>query len=364
MTLFLNNDDVKSLLTVRMTIDEIEEAYIDLIRGNAVARVHTNLQIPTGKPDETYTWGTTDGGSSSGYLAIRMTSEIRYESEVDGIRRAEKYCVRKGAFCGLVFLFKVSNGEPLAILNDGHLQQQRVGADAAIGIKYMARENAEVLGMFGAGGMARSHIATIREVRNIRKLQVYDPIRPAVETYADEVRRQYGIETVVLDNPDDVFKGADIVAECTNAVKAAVIQGRKVEKGTHIVSTGRRVDKDFFETVDRWLRLGNATPPAGEEEVTDEHLNYVTPSMAKAKKKHGHSAGFDTEISKEKSILLKDLLAGKKGRVAAGDITYSERGNIMGAQFYPISGALYELAKEKGIGREIPTEWFLQDIRN
>jgi hypothetical protein len=87
-------------------------------------------------------------------------------------------------------------------------------------------------------------------------------------------------------------------------------------------------------------------------------------SMAKAKKKHGHSAGFDTEISKEKSILLKDLLAGKKGRLADDEITYSERGNIMGAQFYPVAGALYEMAKNKGVGREIPTEWFLQNIRN
>ena len=45
-------------------------------------------------------------------------------------------------------------------------------------------------------------------------------------------------------------------------------------------------------------------------------------------------------------------------------ISYSERGNLQGAQFYAVAGKVYEAAKRAGLGREIPTEWFLQDIRN
>ena len=63
-------------------------------------------------------------------------------------------------------------------------------------------------------------------------------------------------------------------------------------------------------------------------------------------------------------IYLKDILEGKKGRRSPQDITYSERGNLQGAQFHAVAGRVYEMAKEKGIGREIPTEWFLQDIRD
>jgi hypothetical protein len=65
-----------------------------------------------------------------------------------------------------------------------------------------------------------------------------------------------------------------------------------------------------------------------------------------------------------KVIYLKDILAGKKGRLSAGDITYSERGNLQGAQFHAVAGRVYELARQRGIGRELPTEWFLQDIRD
>ena len=52
------------------------------------------------------------------------------------------------------------------------------------------------------------------------------------------------------------------------------------------------------------------------------------------------------------------------GRSRADQITYSERGNIQGAQFYAVAGAVYEAAIKSGKTHEIPTEWFLQDIRD
>ncbi|MFC1816711.1 hypothetical protein ACFL0M_12430 [Thermodesulfobacteriota bacterium] len=69
-------------------------------------------------------------------------------------------------------------------------------------------------------------------------------------------------------------------------------------------------------------------------------------------------------MPEERVVYLADLLQGRKGRQSPADITYSERGNIQGAQFYAVAGKVYELAKQQGIGREIPTDWFLQDIRD
>ena len=67
----------------------------------------------------------------------------------------------------------------------------------------------------------------------------------------------------------------------------------------------------------------------------------------------------------EKRVTLADLVNGKaKGRISADQITYSERGNLQGAQFFAVAGKVYELAKQAGLGRTIPTEWFLQDIRD
>ena len=52
------------------------------------------------------------------------------------------------------------------------------------------------------------------------------------------------------------------------------------------------------------------------------------------------------------------------GRTSREQVTYSERGNIQGAQFHAVAAVVYEAAKARGLGREIPTDWFLQDIRD
>ena len=51
-------------------------------------------------------------------------------------------------------------------------------------------------------------------------------------------------------------------------------------------------------------------------------------------------------------------------REGDGDITFSEQGNIQGAQFFAVAGLVYELARERELGRELPTSWFPQDIRD
>ena len=76
--------------------------------------------------------------------------------------------------------------------------------------------------------------------------------------------------------------------------------------------------------------------------------------------RRGHGAS-----TSGRRVSLADLVAGRvKGRLSRDDITYSERGNLQGAQFFAVAGKVYERAKAAGLGRQIPTEWFLQDIRN
>src|SRR5258705_3752992 len=94
-----------------------------------------------------------------------MKSDVISEQEYQGAITQEKYCVRAGRFCGLIMLNSIENGAPLALINDGYLQHMRVGADSGIGAKYMARDDAEVVGMIGSGGMARSHVESFLQRR-------------------------------------------------------------------------------------------------------------------------------------------------------------------------------------------------------
>jgi ornithine cyclodeaminase/alanine dehydrogenase-like protein (mu-crystallin family) len=367
MTLILNNDDVQSVLTMEMTMKALEDAYLQLARSEAVCRPRIDIQIPTKDPRKIYQWGTMEGGSVSGYFAIRMKSDVVYEQEYNGARTQEKYCVRPGKFCGLVLLIDIQNGEPVALINDGYLQHMRVGADSGIGVKYMARENAGVVGMLGSGGMARSHMEAFTLARRIKRLQVYSPTRGNRERYAREMRDKFGVEAVACDNAADVYRGADIIAGCTDSAEAVII-GKWLEEGAHVTCIGGKRDEEATRKIDVSLRLGNAPAPWGlpEMALADEYLTYAAMPAENAgfrMKRAGERA--HGVIAEDRAVFLGELVSGKKkGRTSPEQITYSERGNVQGAQFFAVAGRVYELAKERGLGKEIPTEWLLQDIRD
>jgi alanine dehydrogenase len=232
----------------------------------------------------------------------------------------------------------------------------------------MANPDAEVVGMLGSGGMARTHMQAFTRVRTIKKLQVFSPTRANREAFGREMAAKYNIEVKICDRPEDVYKGAHILAALTDSA-VDVTDGSLLEKGMHILVVGAagKPDPESLRRVDVYLRFGDTPAPVGHPELaTDaEHVAYeARPPQDKHgdgrrdRRKHGNSLP-------DKRITLADLIQGKvRGRTSPDQITYSERGNLQGAQFYAVAGKVYEAARRAKIGREIPTEWFLQDIRN
>ena len=299
MTLIINNQEVAQVLTMEDTIAALEKSYLDLAAGEAVCRPRIDIRIPTSDPDRNYQWGTMEGGSTAGYFAIRMKSDIIYETEYQGVRTQEKYCMRPGLYCGLILLTSIENGELLAFINDGHLQHMRVGADGGIGVKYLANKDAEVVGMLGAGGMARTHMEAFTRVRNIEKLQVFSPTRENRERFGREMAERYNIEVKVCSRPEEVYRGAHILAALTDSA-VEVTDGALLEKGTHMVVVGGtgKPDSESLKRVDVYLRFGDTPAPTGHPELaTDaEHLGYeARPHQAKHgdgrrdRRKHGNT---------------------------------------------------------------------------
>ena len=277
MTLLVDNATVARVLTMRATLEALESSYADLAAGRGVCRPRIDIRIPTGDPAKTYRWGTMEGGSTAAYFAIRMKSDVMFEDRSGGGVTEEKYCVRPGLYCGLILLFSVQDGAPLAILNDGVLQHMRVGADGAIGARHMAKRDARVLGMLGSGGMARAHVEALMCVRGIRRLQVYSPTPAHREAFAAEMAARHGIEAVPCERPEEIYRGADIVAACTDSA-VPVLDGRRIEPGTHLINIGAggRLDPASLERVDAYLRFGNAPSPRERPELTldDEYLTW------------------------------------------------------------------------------------------
>lgn len=368
MTLILNNDDVAKVLTMETTIEALEQSYLQLATKEAVCRPRIDIRIPTSDPAKNYQWGTMEGGSTAGYFAIRMKSDVVFETTYNGVRTQEKYCSRPGLFCGLILLTSIETGEPLAFINDGLLQHMRVGADSGIGVKYMANKDARIVGMLGSGGMSRTHMQAFTRVRDIGKLQVFSPTTEHREHFAREMAETYNIEVKICERAEAIYEGADIVAACTDSA-VPVLEGARIEKGAHVVNIGGSgmPDAEALKRIDVYLRFGDAPAPASRPDLKfdDEHIGWeARPLSAKhgdgrrARRSHG-------VLLPEKRITLADLIGGKvKGRTSRDQITYSERGNLQGAQFFAVAGRVYEGAKQAGLGREIPTDWFLQTIRN
>ena len=64
--LLLNNDDVKQVLTMEITMNALDQAYREPTRREAVRRPRIDVQIPTKDSNKIYQWGTMEGGSTSG----------------------------------------------------------------------------------------------------------------------------------------------------------------------------------------------------------------------------------------------------------------------------------------------------------
>lgn len=368
--LLIDNKVAGEVLTMPAAIAALEASYTALARGTAVCRPRIDVELPAGRPGELYRWGTMEGGGPR-YFATRVKSDVVYWREGEGRVTRGKYCARPGLFCGLILLFSSETGAPLAILNDGVIQHMRVGADAGIGAKLMAREDAEVVGMLGSGGMARSHMAAFMSVRpGIRRLQVFSPTKANQERFAAEMAERYGIEAVAVDAPERVYHDAGIVAGVTDATRP-VLNGDLLEPGTHVtnVGAGGAPDARTIERIDVYLRFGDAPAPRGRPEfgIDDEHLSYTAPSALAVLRNRPKGATDEAHgsLAEDRRVSFADLVEKRKqGRTSPGQITYSERGNLQGAQFWAVAGVVYELAKERGLGRALPSEWFLQDIRN
>lgn len=363
--LLLGNADISQVLDMGTVMSALEETYLAVANGQATCRPRIDIDIPTSDPERHYRWGTMEGGSTAGYFAIRMKSDIlTWETASDGTVTREKYCGRPGLFCGLILLTSTETGMPLALIQDGIIQHMRVGGDGGLGVRHMARQDATSVGMLGSGGMAKTHVQSFLAARpGIRRLAVYSPTRANREAFAARVADEHGLEVTVCDRPEQVYEGADIVAALTDST-SPVLDGDRLEPGTHVVNIGGGglPDARTLERVDVYLRLGDAPAPEGLPPFDQEYLSWRVHSGNATKrpkeKPHGN-------MLPDRRVTLKELVeGGRPGRTDDRQITWSERGNLQGAQFFSVAAKAYEAARTKGLGRDIPDDWILQTIRN
>jgi ornithine cyclodeaminase/alanine dehydrogenase-like protein (mu-crystallin family) len=352
MTLILSNDDIQKALNVKECLKVMEESYLEQAAGRAVNRPTCHSYLPHSIPQSTYSFKSVDGGVGKlGVLALRVTSDVVQEQQVHSFVRLEKLPLAgTGMFVGLVQLFSAVTGELLAIMPDGVIQQTRVGVTSALGMKVMARKNSEILGLIGSGGQARAHYRFMTSVLEIKKVKVFSPNPEHRKQFAAEMAHETGVAGEPVSSAEQAAKDCDVVCSATNSSRP-VLNPDWLQPGMHYNSI-REFETDLA-ALDRCDVVAIHTQFGGIQHYQPPGIVDDMPGVRREKPR---------DWSRYPEIC--NLIAGKApSRTNDKQITFFLNNVGTGVQFAAMGYCAYRAAKENGLGHEIPTDWFLQDIK-
>jgi alanine dehydrogenase len=351
MTLLLTSEEAEQAMPMRACLEALEQSFRELAEGLAVNRPRSDTFTPTSEKDVYYRYKTMEGAVPGlGVLAQRINSEKIRWPVVKGVRRQDKFQrAYPNHYVGVVLLFSIETGELLAILKEGYLQKMRVGGTSGLGIKYLARSDAQIIGMFGAGWQASAQLMAAREVRKIKRVKVYSPNAERRRRFSVEISGNLKVEIEPVPRPEDVAEGVDILLAATNSMEP-VLFPQWVKPGMHVgsINTRRELAPGLQEKCD--YVVVNTREPNLQICVGGPKAGIAPLQEAAAECAHAPELG-DIVINKS------------PGRRNDAEVTLFLNNIGLGTQFAAVGASIYKAAREKGLGREIPGEWFLETIR-
>jgi len=359
--LLINNQIVEQILDIKGCLEALETGYRDLINERAVYRGRIDVFVPNDDPKQMYRWGTMEGACRAyETFAIRMKSDMLEWPEG---KTVEKYCVEPGTYCGLVMVFSTRNGEPLAIINDGIIQHMRVGGCAGLGAKYLSREDSHIVGILGSGGMARTYLMAFNEVRKLREIRVYSPTKRNRTTFANDMSQRLGLDVKPVERIQDAVRGCDIVATCTDSIQVVVGEPSWVEPGMHLTCVkANEWHPDIVDKADLVIKMGRATMNL---DTGMRRIGAEAALVAGNEEEVKRIANPTVDIFSKEFPLLTDVMSGTlSGRTDPKQVTFFANSGTQGLQFASTAGYVVREARRRGLGQELPTSWFLQDIRD
>ena len=349
--LLINDTEVREVLCVSDCIDEMARAFAEEAKGIAVNRPRVRYKVPPDLEQAGYMANIIAGAvPSRGVAALRYDSTIVLERTAFGTKRLEWPSPKKRSW-GFVLLFSLETGEPLALVHDFSLSAIRVGGTTGVATRTLSKKQAKILGLFGSGNEAQRNLEAICSVRKIAEVRVYSPSPEHRNQFAREMAKTLGVRIEPEENPRAVVEGADIVMCATNSSQP-VFDGHWLEPGQMVITivntdgVHRRTEADSTTMIRSDLIVLNNRETAIHNQQR-ELLDLI----------EEHRVGW------EKVCELGEVLIGKHpGRDNDNQIIYYKSNTGVGIQFAAAGALIYEACKKRGLGRELPTEWFGTDL--
>lgn len=224
MVHFFTEDDVVDLLPMQDAVACVDEAFRLLASGDAVNKPRQRVRV-----DKLMLHVLPAGSAALGYVGLKA-----YTTGPSGARF-------------YFLLFDATSGELVALMEADRLGQIRTGAASGVATRYLAREDASRVGIYGTGWQARSQLEAIVVVRSVESVAAYGRNQERREKFCDEMSETLGIPVTPCDSPEAVTAEADILVTVTNS-REPVLKGEWLHSGQHINAAGsnnlRRLEID------------------------------------------------------------------------------------------------------------------------
>jgi alanine dehydrogenase len=316
MSLFLNESDVAQLLTMPLAIEAVELAHRELSLGKAVDVPRQRTRMP--QTALHILQGALPGLDAIGYKA--------YTSNRSGIRF-------------LVHVFSVSSGALRVVLEADLLGMIRTGAASGVATRWLARPDAEILGVFGAGWQAEGNIEAIAAVRPLRRVKVFARKADKLAVFCKKMSKRLNIEVVPASSPEETVRGSDIISTITTSA-TPLFEAAWLSPGTHINAAGSNsvIRCEVGEDV---LKICRPIVVDSVETAVKE-AGDLLPLLEKGR------------LSERQMVELGDIIIGQHpGRQTAEEITIFESQG-MAIQDISVAVKLEALARERGLGIKLP----------
>ncbi len=325
--LVLREDEVNALLSMRDAIALMEDALRAFSSGAVLQPVRLALEIePHG-----------------GYLALMPAhlKSIRAGGDRLGAKAVTFYThnVNRNlpTHMAVILLWDSATGQPLALMDGRLITEMRTAATSAVATRVLAREEASVLALLGAGVQARSHLEALPLVRPVREVRVWSRTAARREGFARE-RGPHGLPIAVCATAEEAVTGADLIVTATSS-QTPVLEGRWVSPGAHINAIGApRPD---------WRELDTAAVARSRVFVDSRAGALAESGDVLLPVKEGSIA--ESHLVGEIGEVLTGRVAGRTSRQ---DITlFKSLG--MAVEDVATAAYVYERARERGRGQEV-----------
>lgn len=347
--LIVMDEEVEQVLSVRESLPIVERALRALAVGSALSAARHNLASGFEGDREAVLKVWSAVLPDEGVAAVRVTPAVLNVEHHGGRAIGEPVASAPGnRYMGLILVMSVRTSELLGIVHDGYISQLGASVPAGIASKYLARADASVIGVLGAGTQARQQTEAVTAGRTVAEVRVFAPRLSDARRFAREMRDRFGLSVAAFSDPRRVVDGCDIVIAATSA-PGSVFEADWVKPGTHVsVTRPSEVPGALFARRPRMFSAGSE------------------PSVTLATGTAGALWRARQEVSARLGCLfgsLADLVSGTaSGRSSTEEIT------LFGPFVGPVPGILWTAfaneaihrAHAAGAGTSVPLDWFLQ----